>query len=87
MNETVLLIISYLPAAISLVGSISAAIYSIKKVTSKVEDLSTIKNHLGFVCKKLSEAHEENAKLRDQISALRLEIKGHRDNEKGIKKN
>ena len=82
MNETLLLIISYLPAAVSLLGSIAAAIYSIKKVTSKMEDLDTLKHHLGFICKKLAEAQDLNAKLIKEIEAIRMHQKGIKEHGK-----
>lgn len=83
MNEIVFTILSYLSAAVSVGGFAVIA----KVILKKIADFGSIKHHLGFVVKKLQEAHEENVKIREELQSLRMELKGHREHEKGVKKN
>ena len=87
MNETVLLIISYLPAVISLVGSVAAALLSIKKVSSKISETEMLRKQLGCLNKKLAEQLEKDEELKKQIEDLQLELRGFKRHEKSISKN
>ena len=87
MNETVLLIISYLPAVISLVGSVTAALLSIKKVSSKISETELLRRQLGCLNKKLAEQLEKDEELKKEIESLRMQLKGIKRYEKGVSKN
>lgn len=87
MNETVLLIISYLPAVISLVGSVAAALVSIKKVSSKISETELLRRQLGCLNKKLAEQLEKDEELKKEIESLRMQLKGIKHYEKSVSKN
>ena len=86
MNETVLLIISYLPAVISLIGSVAAALLSIKKVSSKISETEMLRRQLGCLNKKLEEQLEKDEELKKEVELLRLQLKGFKRHEKSISK-
>lgn len=87
MNDTVVLILSYLPAAISLVGSVAAAVMTIKKCYSKFDEAADLRHKIAQQNKRLAKAEEDNIALRQEIHNLILEMRGIHHVKENVKKN
>lgn len=83
MKEIIYTILSYLASAVSVAGFAVIA----KVILKKIADFDTIKHHLGFIVKKLNEAQETNEKLQKRLETIEMQLKGHRENGKEVKKN
>ena len=81
MNEVLLLILNYLPPAVSVGALIFIGKKILKIVISKLEDITAVKNKLNFICKKLADQHQENEDLKKQINSLIKQQRGFKDEE------
>ena len=81
MNETVLLILSYLPPIISTLAMAVIAKIIDKIVKGESAKQDDTRRKLNFIASKLQEAHEENKELLKQMEALKLELKGFKKHE------
>ena len=88
MNELLIFISAYLPAAGAVLGCIIATIVNIKRVKEAVEksDIKKLKDDTKLLYTHLQEQIEANKKLVDELHSLRLELKGIRTHEK-VRKN
>ena len=84
MNEIIVFISAYLPAASAVLASVIACIINIKKVKETVEksDIKKLKDDTKVLYSNLQKQIEANKALRDEIHDLKLEIKGIKANEK-----
>lgn len=87
MNDTVVLILSYLPAAISLLGSVAAAVMTIKKCYNKFDEAADLRHKIAQQNKRLAKAEEDNIALRQEIHNLILEMRGIHHVKENVKKN
>ena len=87
MNEVLLLILNYLPPVVSVGAVAYIGKIIIKVVVKKLSDVTDLKNKLSFICKKLQDEHDEKEELKKEITALRMEMKGFRNNEEKVSKN
>ena len=81
MNETVLLILSYLPPIISTVAMAIIAKIIDKIVKGESAKQDDTRRKLNFIASKLQEANEKNKELLKEIESLKLELKGFKKHE------
>ena len=88
MNEALIFISAYLPAAGAVLGCVIATIVNVKRVREAVEksDIKKLKDDTKLLYNHLQEQIEANKELRDELHALKLELRGIRSNEK-VRKN
>jgi len=80
------LLISLVPSLASVIGSVSAAIITIFKVKSKLEESTGLKREMVSQNKKLNEVVANDEELKKELVALKLEIRGIKEHGKAIKK-
>lgn len=87
MNETLKIIIDYLPAVISVLGSILAAVTVIVKTAKQLKksDVEQVNSRLGGLYKALNKQIEQNNGLKNELESLRLEMRGIKPHEKKSK--
>ena len=81
MNEVVLLILNYLPPVLSVGALAVIGKVIVKQVTKKLADFAALNSKLNLIAKRLSDEKEENEKLKREIEALRMELKGFKQHE------
>ena len=84
MNEAIVFISAYLPAAAAVLGCVIACASNIKKVKDAVNksDIKNLKDDTKLLYKALQKEVEANKELREELHELKSEIKGIRSNEK-----
>ena len=88
MNEIIVFISAYLPAATAVVGCVIACIINIKRVRDAVEksEIKKLKDDTRALYRNLQHEIEINQELKEEIHSLKLEIRGIKPNEK-VRKN
>ena len=88
MNEALIFISAYFPAAGAVLGCVIATIVNIKRVKEAVEksDIKNLKDDTKLLYKHLQEQIEANKELREEVHSLKLELRGIKSHEK-VRKN
>lgn len=81
MNETLLLILNYLPPFVSVGALAVIGKVIVKSVVDKLKDFSALNSKVNVIARRLIEEREENEALKKEIEALRLELRGFKQHE------